>query len=658
MYLLVKFFNPNSLKLGYAAIGGKYYDEVVKIFPEILSLDHVTLTLAIGVCAKKGDGNIPACILRIKSFKRFVRGLKIYYDIQESLDNTSDQVIKLAHRRLVGDEKLQSDSQLPLWCVFDDIQINAIVSLKNKNEIKTKNLQKEQFKSIKEQLKFLKENEEWFKIYNMFKPIDKVSVTNPGIWNDPIYLRYIGNACVKLSEIEEIKEQIKHNSAQRNDFLLQKKKLRYEAELLMKRCLELDPENVKYQSDIADLHYRNVIELISKNNIRDKDPVYELEETIKYLNMALKPDTNRVEDLYKKGYLLAIVYPELINYPVSQSGVNKDEVKRKISEGIKALQDVTEIRLGLHHRNQKFQEFKKAHIKEFVNSLYYLGIAYDNIVVCDWSIVDYYFGLYKHGECCIEEDDMDNEENSLKYFVECWNIESETTCIPGVELHTCIGNDWIINGVNKLYNLGKANMKLSLIYTSSGMSGEAKKCLKDAEKFLTEALKAEWIPENETMTRDHIAERLACVLIIQGLYESALAVIERFCGKKRIRGYIANTYCLALLLAGRVEEAVYILDRTIRDISNKHILTAIFLISMAYMEKGDLFIARNYLEKALKSKQCKSSTSRDILFLGIASIEMKSGKPKAAVLYYKKVLNSNKYSFYAENRLQEIKRKK
>lgn len=647
MNLLIKFFRPENIRLGSNTLSGKYYEETIKFFPEIASKDFDIPTRAIGVCASKVDGGKPAYLLKITDFKQVAKGIKIFYTISDILNITSDEVIRMAFRRLTGDGKIKSSDGLPLWCVLDDIQMEAVINPKG-NRSNRANL------TLKDQMQFLKDQEQWFKMYDPFRPVSKLSENNPKVWKDPEIISHIAYAASRLSQIEDIPPEAKYDFFKRNDFLNGKRLLRMDVEVLMKRCMELDPKNPIYCSDLAKFHYRNVMELTAKKGRNDGNPLSELDQAVKHYDKALELDINRMYDLFDKGYLLTVKYPEIISGLRNRITSYHDKAS-KIKEGIDAFKRLIDLWLGYKDYVLKQRELKVMYTKEYIQTLFCLGLAYDELVLRDWDVIGLYMGLYSNEKQDFEDDDMENAENALKYFVACWNAECDTGCLPNLELSECVSSEWVVNGIDKLFYLGNINLKLYRIYAAAGLQDESKRSLKDAELFLTEALDTDPPTSDLLKPKEHIADRLAKVYITMGKYDNALQIIQKHCNKRRLKGMITNTYALALLLSKRHQEAERLLERASCDITNPYAMPATFLLGMTYLEQGLIEAASDLFKKAVRHKYKDYPMARDVFYIGLAEIEAKSGNKRNAVMYCKKAVETEPYRSFAGNRLKEIR---
>ncbi len=643
MNLLIKFLQPEIIKQGNVTLSGKYYDESILAFPELKDEQILAPTRAVGVYARKIDGGKPAYLLKLSSFKQVDKGIKIFYSISDILDSSSEQLLDLATRRLVGDGKIKKYDRLPLWSVLDDLQIESLLN-------PTANPGYKAVLTLKDRLEFLKEQEHWFKMVDPFRPIEKLSENHPNVWKDPLLLRDIAYAARKLAETEDLPMDVRYDLFKRDAFMNEKRLMRADVDALLKRCMELEPENPAHHSDMGKFHYRNVMELTRRKGRNDQDPIIELDKAVDCYHMAIQLDPNRISDLFDKGYLLTIKYPEIIG---DRSGgkISNQEKAIRINDGIESLKRLIDIWQGYKDYVLKQKELKNAHAAEYIQSLFCLGLAYDELVTNDWNVVDFYLGYHLKKNIAPENDDMENAENALKYFVACWNAECETGCLPGVKLSECVLPTWVVNGVDKLHHLGLINLKLYGIYLDAGMQNEAKRSIMDAEMFLLEALEAD---PSLLKPKDPLADLLAKVFITQGRYDQALQIIQKYCNIRRLKGMVANTYVMALIMKKQYSEAEKILERASIDRTNKYAMHSSFLLGMMYLEQSKQEEATDLFKKAVRHKYKDRPQIKDVFYIGLAEIEARSGNKRSAGMYYKKVTGTKKYKNYAGVKLKDL----
>jgi Tfp pilus assembly protein PilF len=649
MNLLIKFSRADQINYGVTTLSGRYYDETVQVFPELASKDFILPDQAIGVFTHKDERYKPAYLLKLNSYQRGERKLKVFYSISDILNISSDEVLSSAQRRLIGDGKIDRYGQLPFWCVLDDLQfeylLNPGMDYRKRNAL-----------TLKDRLLYLKEQELWYKMYDPFKPVEKISENQPKVWNDPGALRYIAYAAGKLAEINSIPTDVKYDLFRRNEYLNDKRLKRADVEFLLKRCMELDPKNPVYHSDLGNLHYRNVEELTARKGRNDGDPLFELEEAVQCFQKAVELDPNRITDMFRMGYLLTVKYREVIQQSSRKKDSEQDK-DLKIIEGIEVLEKLINRWQRYKDYDPKQKELKEAYKKEYIQSLACLGMAYDELSAIDWNATDFYLGIYHIPDFNLRRDVLENTENALKYYVACWNAECETGCLPNAKLSDCVSPNWIVNGIDKLTNLGHSNLKLYVVYSMFGMKDEAENCLNDAEFFLNEAMESD-LSFVKIKPKEPILDLLAKVYISQGKYDQAIATVRKHTNKRRLGGMLTNTYALALILSKQYEEALHILERASADITNRYGMVATFLLGMLYTVQGSLDAAQELFKKAVRHKYKDRLEAKDLFYIGLALSEQKLGNKRTAGMYYKKVSGSEIYRRYSSIKMEELKQKR
>ena len=162
---------------------------------------------------------------------------------------------------------------------------------------------------------------------------------------------------------------------------------------MLKRCMELDPKNPVYHSDLGNLHYRNVEELTARKGRNDGDPLFELGEAVQCFQKAVELDPNRITDMFRMGYLLTVKYREVIQQSSRKKDSEQDK-DLKIIEGIEVLEKLINRWQGYKDYDPKQKELKEVYKKEYIQSLACLGMAYDELSAIDWNATDFYLGIY------------------------------------------------------------------------------------------------------------------------------------------------------------------------------------------------------------------------------------------------------------------------
>jgi hypothetical protein len=266
------------------------------------------------------------------------------------------------------------------------------------------------------------------------------------VWKNVNILNDIGFAYGKLAEVSV--HEIPRNRRDRESFLTTKSQYCNGAKRLRERCLELEPNNLTYLSNLAYFHYRNASELKQPKGRRDGNKKGEAEIAIEYYNQLLAIAPNRIKDLYRKGYMLTEILPETCWRNGSIQLVNQKRL-----EGVKSLQKAIQVWESLDFDNLENKTERDRCRKEYVKSLYNSGSAYYEMIINKWDEAIFALGLRKivNGEDRTNyyPPDLENANNAWQYFHKCWEADRPDGTVATI---TTTG---ACEGVDKLYSLGK-----------------------------------------------------------------------------------------------------------------------------------------------------------------------------------------------------------
>ena len=161
----------------------------------------------------------------------------------------------------------------------------------------------ETIQTLIEQLKRLISNNDWLGIYNKFKPITDLP-HNDLIWNNPKVLSDIGFACTMLARTDSIPREIFRDQNALNNFLKKQTEYRKDAQLIQKRCIEIEPQEPRHFANFAYIYYQNINDLNQPQGRRDGNLREEIENFVTAIDKVLKLNSKRVNDLYRKGRIL------------------------------------------------------------------------------------------------------------------------------------------------------------------------------------------------------------------------------------------------------------------------------------------------------------------------------------------------------------------
>ena len=240
-----------------------------------------------------------------------------------------------------------------------------------------------------EQLKRLKLKDNWRGIYEKFQPIEKLH-QNDLIWNNHRVLNDIALACAKLSETSSIPREIFRDEETKSDFLKQQAEFRKHTERIRKRCIELEPSNAGYRSNLAYIYYQNINELTAPRGRRDGNLKKEIDNFIMAVDETLALDPRRVTDLYRKGRILADILPDKILW--TKSYKNCDDFIEKLKKANEKREEGIQILLRAKNEWEKLSPnnpdeafWQKRYRKDYIRSLYKLSGVYYDKVSEDWD---------------------------------------------------------------------------------------------------------------------------------------------------------------------------------------------------------------------------------------------------------------------------------
>ncbi|RKU26789.1 hypothetical protein C6499_12725 [Candidatus Poribacteria bacterium] len=513
--------------------------------------------------------------------------------------------------------------------------------------------------NLLEQLKALKSKHDWIGIYKKFQPITQLP-QNDSIWNNSQILSDIGFACAKLAETGPKELSSFRDQNRKNDFLKQQAEYRKHAVLTRKRCIEIDPRSAGYRSDLAYTYYQNINELIQPRGRRDGNLRKEIEDFLKTIDKTLDLQPNRVQDLYRKGRILADVLPNQILWSRSYEDYGDFTEKSKKADelreqGICALLAAKEL-----WENLWDESLRKRHRKDYIKSLYLLSQTYYNKIKQDWDESVFTLNLRhdvpSNQQVAVNRTDEQNIDQAILMIKGC----CETDCPPGLrqnvkqtqqnleKLASCNG---VEEGTYKLYWIGKFFFAKYWILSGNGLkeTPDAIEAREIAERYLQAALKCQWSPEQVNQHKLFIAERLARIFISKGNHNEAISIIEENTQKLSLEyadSYVLHTCALALLKSGRISASQKILDIAAKSKGNIHIWSTHFLMGCTYLEENQLESAKIQLDLAHQEASRVGKKNIDSLLIGKASVAYKSADVLKALKFLEeaKRLNPNRIS--------------
>ena len=519
---------------GYFYWGSKYYHLIKPFLPqELKSLDSIqTAFLYFGKSEQKYKN---ALQLKITSIQVDNYSLKINYEIEKTLEYKSFQIKEALKKYL----DLQSVFELP-YCSA----INEAEFLDKLNDTK-----------LTSTISQLEQQNNWQEIYNLllqFQPIE-----NHSIWKDAELLNKFSFATAKLSECtENIKKKFPDKS-ERKKFINEKKFFRELTIKLRKRSIEIDPTNATYYSNLAYTYYQSVNELTTPSSRRDGNILEDASNAIKYLDLALKYNPNRLTDLYRKAIILSDIFGThsfYNNFSEEQIQEKFNTLTNSISQSILIFQKIENIYESITNEEQK-NKSKKIYIKTLYNlAQKFLTLAKTNI--------NLYSLIFINKEKILDQQ-KETETITLlhlakKYIDKCikedYNKKKIETAIE--ELVNC--NNFTI-AVYKSYLKGIINLHLFAITKKSEYET-------DAKKYLYLANEINFPKEMQNQNKIFILEKLALLSLIKNNYEQPIKLLEPIYKRKyNFPAYAAYTLAISYQQKNETEKAKEIIDKYLEE---------------------------------------------------------------------------------------------
>ena len=513
----------------------------------------------------------------------------------------------------------------------------------------------EKIQILIEQLKRLKSKSNWREIHEKFQPIEELH-QNDLIWNNHQVLNDIAFACAKLSETSSIPRQIFRDEKAKRDFLKQQAEYRKHTEWIRKRCIELEPNNAGYQSNLAYTYYQNINELTAPRGRKDGHFQKEIDNFIAAVDETLVLDPKRVTDLYRKGRILADILPDKILWTKYYEDCDNftEKLKKaneKREEGIQALLRAKNEFENLSPDNPNEEFWYKRYRKDYIRSLYQLSAAYYSKVLEDWDESVFTLNLRDdisaNHQIVINSDDKKNITLSIRMIKECCKADSPLRIRQNQQnLEKIAAYNGEHEGVYKLYSIGKISFAQYWILSGYGLqeTADAIEARETAERYLQAALKCEWSSQKVKQDKRFIIERLARIFISKGEYEQAISIIAENTlnlDLKNADPYLLHTCAVALLKSGKIAQTQKFLDSAVNSKRNTQPWLTHFLKGCAYLEADEIELAQEQFELSHQAAGRVGKKTIDSLFIAKAFVEYKSNNVPAALRFLKEARKIN-----------------
>jgi DNA-directed RNA polymerase subunit F len=527
--------------------GEKYFPEIRNYIP-LNTTDVISITEGIIYFNKTNQKQNPA--LKIKVYQTHITKvyLKIHFTVIEQLKYNSFQV-KNAHKQYF---QKNSVLELPFCSAVDEKRFYSML---------------ENGKLFSEIL-FYQTNNNWQEIYKIlerFMPIE-----NSELWNNSKILSSFAFATAKLSECTENLKKKFQDKYNRKEYLNKKKFIRELTIKLRNRCIELEPNNSAYYSNLAYTFYQSVNELNTPNGRRDGNLIREAEQALFYLEKTLTLDSSRITDRYRKAILLSEILPNHTLYknlnenPTDKSDINIkyasaiEMIKRGIEEFVNLVQIFEKLSSNKNssdHSNPLKHQYNKYYIK----ALYHIAQKRVKLAKIDFNLMNLLYG-YKV---------IQVEPNETGQIIQSLNIANSyiNKCIQAdyskkkeekylIDLVEC---DNFIPAVYKAYVKGVIETYLYVITNLV-------KHLNTAKEFFHKALELNFPKEQSKQNKIFVLEKIAALNLIEGKCESSIKLLEPIYKNsntkaiKTLPPYAAFTLTIAYVLIGDKQKALQIIE--------------------------------------------------------------------------------------------------
>lgn len=638
--LIVGFADEQRLISGSQSWTGKAFEDIKNVF-DLSQLNKDLIVAGYGYYSKAVDKHKPVKILKIANIFVKEDSITIYYSVGEEHIITSESLKSKAQKILRTDKVIEQNNYLPFCSILNNFQSERLFSPNSLND------------KVSE---FIKQSD-WLSIYNLFDPFVDIS-KNQTVWNDADLLSNISFATAKLSEVYI---NLKHTFNKDDDkfkFLAQQKKYRQFTELLRKRCIELNPTNPTYYSNLGYTHYQYSRELTQIGGRRDGKPLEEIDIAIKYLDKALEINPSRLNDLYRKGMMLTELYPKLSLFSRTRPEAEKyKEVNVKIQEGIDAFELVIK-----HYQAIPSEDVynKKKYRKEYIKSCYDVARAYSDLVSNNWDEVIYLLSLdhniNENDEVKYIPKDLENIDKAIKHLESCSindNNDFINNPIENFNLLEVAAYNGSVEGVYKLYCIAKYYFTKFWILSGYGQrpNDKSNEFRDKAESFYKKALEFNWSKEKERVDKSFIAERLCRLYISKKQFEEAAKIIRPFI-KNRTDYYVRYSYASALMLDGKYDDAKFQIKLAQENIqSNKEMWLGHFINACSDLRSNNLDSSKSNLQKAVNQAKADGKFNIDSLLIAQGFISIKENNKTDASKFLEQALDLNPYRVSIQKRV-------
>lgn len=638
--ILIGIFDESKLNSGSFSWTGQSFETIRSVFGETLETGIET-SKGIAYFSTSANNSKNAYEIEIHELNYSQNSLSVKYSVIGVKDIPSVDLRNKAQRILRGLKILPSDKYLPYLSILNEEQYNRVIKPS----------------SISEEIRILTEKNDWLGVINKFGTLEDIK-NFPEAWEDEYVVSGISFATAKLSETYiNLRHQF-NNDAEKDKFLKLQKSYREITEALRLRCIELNPTNATYYSNLGYTHYQYVRELTHPGGRRDGNAKAEAEKALNYLNKALEINPDRTIDNYRKGQLLTEILPKMLLFS-RKSVINKElieEVNTKIKEGINAFETAIESYTKIPETST---QLKHRIFKDYIKCNYDVARSYASLIINDWDEFVFLLGLDKNIEAndstTFIPEDLINTDKAIDFCLAAIHHDNpHPSTKSGLDsIIETASHNGIMEGVFKLYSLGKYHFQKSWILSGYGQKFNTTSDLfkTQAEHLLLAAFHFPWTQEKEKSDKSYIAERLCRLYIANKEYDKAIEILQPFL-KRRVDYYIRYSLAQAFMLSGRISEARHQIKLALEDEKgNKEKWLGNFLDSIALLRNGEIKESKIELEKAIEVAATEGKHNIDTLLITQGYIAIKEGKRPESVEFFKSALTINPYRVSVQKRV-------
>ena len=566
---IISITNQEFLKTG-KLIWGQKYIEYIKNFISADFLDNgfVKRGLVYFINSKNINGEVKSLenvlLLNVNNIEIKEKYIAIEFTIGEKTEYRSDILRSILRSYFSKKFNLAQTQQIPFISFIPYNDFEYLFT----------------YERITAGLNLFTKQKNWAGIVNLFNPIENIEESE--FWNDTKILSKLAFALSKLSEIDKnvVKKLTDKNSL--DNYLNEKKRFREFCLKLYKRCIELDKSPTHYSS-LAYFHYKNALEFISIARIKNEDFLEEIHNSLVNLEDALQIDYTRINDHYRKGYILTFLLPEVIkssnvNSELTQKYSNIKELKK---EGITSFERAIKI----FKSNAINEQAKKRYLKLYLKTLYSLSSYYESLVITKLEKYCLILRLIYPEKAIspFHSDGYNKEKNILKskeYLEKLirWvnskyiSEEEEKEIVSLIDYEDSLRKEPVISTQLKAYKMGKLHFQLYLLTNDI-------EHLKLAKRYTMKELNVKYKPKGIQV---YVYYLLAIILMLQGKFKETSRLIYDLSKKVILNDYMKVVEILNLICLGEYEKAtrkIKFMESKSKKIYNKELRFLKFIIA-------------------------------------------------------------------------------